>query len=262
MKINIRRFKRFGRFPVMALVLWLIIWASSSVMAENFPNDRFDRANRLYEEGKYSEALNVYQTIGKTISHWKLFYNMGNCYYKLNQPVRAKIYLLKARSFEPFNLSIQKNIDIINRQLNDKIPYPKPDFLRLIAMKIEAVLSLNLLSVILLIGVFGVNGVIFLWVMKGRSRLIAYGVSFALLFVLIFGVYHIYRVEKFNRRDVAVITGENSQLRSGPGENNTVLFKVNPGLEVKIIDRSRDWFQVSASSEIAGWIERENLEPI
>ena len=48
-------------------------------------------------------------------------------------------------------------------------------------------------------------------------------------------------------------------MRSGPGESNTELFKINPGLEVKILDRSRDWVQVSASPQVAGWIELKCL---
>ena len=40
-----------------------------------------------------------------------------------------------------------------------------------------------------------------------------------------------------------------------------MLFKVNPGLEVKIIDRSRDWVQVTASAQIAGWIETKAPDP-
>ncbi len=57
----------------------------------------------------------------------------------------------------------------------------------------------------------------------------------------------------------AVVWEEDAQLRSGPGGDNTVLFKVNPGLEVRIIDRRGDWVQVTASERIAGWIEAKRL---
>jgi len=59
-----------------------------------------------------------------------------------------------------------------------------------------------------------------------------------------------------------VMVRADSELRSGPGENNTVLFKVNPGLKVKIIEKSRSWVQVSASSQVAGWVEEDRLERI
>jgi len=230
--------------------------------ASGNPQAQFDRANRLYEEGKMSEALPLFTRLEKNVSNWKLFYNIGNCYFKLDQPVKAKIYFLKAQRLNPFEESIQKNIDIANKRLNDKIPYPKPDFISRLLLRIESVFPMNVVSIILLLFIVVFNAFVFLWIKKGKKRWIIYGVSFSLVLLLMAGIYTIYRADKYSQRSIAVITGENSQLRSGPGENNTVLFKVNPGLQVKIIDQSRDWIQVSASSDIAGWIETENVERI
>lgn len=252
--------------PIIAWILlcFVLLGNGTVIGAADISQDGFDKANQLYEEGKYAEALNQYLEIEKAGSHWKVFYNIGNCYYKLNQPVRAKIYYLKARRLEPFEPSIQKNIEIVNKLLKDKVPSPKPDFISRLLMRIESILSLNILSISLLLLVVIFNGFVFMLIKKGKNRFILYGVSFSLILVLLFTGYHIHRVNKYNRRNIAVIIKKDAQLRSGPGENNTVLFKVNPGLEVKIIDQggNKKWLQVSASSEIAGWIEAESLEQI
>jgi tetratricopeptide (TPR) repeat protein len=252
--------------PTIAWILlcFVLLGNGTVIGAADISQDGFDKANRLYEEGKYAEALNQYLEIEKAGSHWKLFYNTGNCYYKLNQPVRAKIYYLKARRLEPFEPSIQKNIEIVNKRLKDKVPSPKPDFISRLLMRIESILALNILSITLLLLVVIFNGFVFMLIKKGKNRFILYGVSFSLILTLLFTGYHIHRVNKYNQRNIAVIIKEDAQLRSGPGENNTVLFKVNPGLEVKIIDQggNKKWLQVSASSEIAGWIEAESLEQI
>ncbi|HEX7502213.1 MAG TPA: SH3 domain-containing protein, partial [Acidobacteriota bacterium] len=86
-----------------------------------------------------------------------------------------------------------------------------------------------------------------------------YALAFSLLLALGLGAYHASRTAALGHSDVAVIWEDGSQLRSGPGEDNTVLFKVNPGLEVKIIDHSGDWVQATASEHIAGWIEKKRL---
>jgi tetratricopeptide (TPR) repeat protein len=247
------------------ILLCFVLLANRTVIgAADVSQDRFDNANQLYEEGKYADALNQYLEIEKAGSHWKVFYNMGNCYYKLNQPVRAKIYYLKARRLEPFEPSIQKNVEIVNKLLIDKVPSPKPDFISRMLMRIESIVSLNILSITLLLLVVIFNGFVFMLVKKGKNRFILYGVSFSLILAVLFAGYHFHRINKYNRRNIAVIIKKDAQLRSGPGENNTVLFKVNPGLEVKIIDRgvNKKWLQVSASSEIAGWLEAESLEQI
>ncbi len=222
----------------------------------------FDRANQLYEEGKYAEALTGYQALEKQIVHWKLFFNTGNCYYKSGNFVKAKIYYLKAERLRPFEPSIQKNIDIVNKRFSDKIEAEKPDFLSRVALRIENVVSLNIVSVVLLVAVIVLNLFIFLLIKNGRTRFLLYGVSFSLVIALLIAGYHVYRTGKQNLRNTAVIVTADTELRSGPGEDNTVLFKVNPGLEVKIIETSRNWVQVSASSRIAGCIEAHRLERI
>jgi hypothetical protein len=246
------------------LLCFALIGVFSSPGYTQAKEGRFHQANQLYEQGKYADALALYQEINKSVSHWKVFYNIGNCYYKLNQPVQAKIYYLRAQRLEPFASSIQKNIEIVNKRLKDEIPSPKPDFINRLMMRIESILSLNLLSILLVLMIVIFNGFVFILIKKGKNRFVLYGVSFSLILVILTAGYHVYRVGKNNRRDVAVIIQEGTQLRSGPGENNTVLFKVNPGLEVKIIDRSgnKQWLQVSASTDIAGWVEVNRLEVI
>jgi tetratricopeptide (TPR) repeat protein len=243
--------------------LLVLLWGSPLVEAAGpLQQERFLEANRLYEEGKYDEALNIYLEQEKNGAHWKLFYNAGNCYFKLNRPVRAKIYYLKAQRLNPFEESIEKNIDIVNKVLNDKIEISRSDFISRVLLRIESIVSVNMVSILLLLLLLAFNAFVFMLLKKGKSRFRVYGVSFTLVLALLVGSYHIYRVNKHNRRDIAVITKTDSQLRSGPGQNNTVLFKVNPGLKVRIIDQSRDWLQVSASSDIAGWIQDSNLEKI
>ncbi|MCP4220691.1 MAG: SH3 domain-containing protein [bacterium] len=246
----------------LCLILLLCVILQVRGLWAGVSQERFSRANGLYEEGKYDEALALYHEMEKEGSNWKLFYNMGNCCYKLKDYVKAKIYYLRADKFNPFEPSIQKNIEIINRFFNDKIPEAKPDFLLKVALKVESIVGLNVVSILLLLSVAVLNLFIFFLLRKKRNRWVIYGVSFSLVITLLLTGYHVYRSGKAARKDTAVITVKNSELRSGPGANNTILFKVNPGLKVKIIDVSRNWVHVSASSRIAGWVEEERLERI
>lgn len=247
----------------LSMFLLALIWIGSDrVAAATMPQDRFNEANRLYEEESFEAALDIYLEISQTGANWKLFYNTGNCYFKLNRPVEAKINYLKAQRLRPFNDAIQKNIVIVNKVLNDKVPAPRSDFVSRVMLRIESIISLNVLSVLLLAAIVILNVFVFRWMSRGKSRLVLYGVSFSLVVTLLAAGYHQYRVGKYNRRDTAVITAAEAQLRSGPGQNNTILFKVNPGLQVKVVDSSRKWLQVSASSDIAGWIEEDKLERI
>jgi tetratricopeptide (TPR) repeat protein len=226
------------------------------------PAAYFSRAHQLYENQDYSRALQLYQEVEKVLSHWLVFYNMGNCYYKLENFVRAKIYYLRAQRLNPSEPDIKKNLQVVNQHFRDRVQDQPPDFISRIILKVESVLSLNLLAFCLLLLVILLNGFIFLLATGGKRKWLLYGISFCLVFILINGGYLLHRQAKKQRHRVAVVVSEKAELRSGPGQDNTVLFQVHPGLKVRIIDQNRNWLQVSASDKIAGWIEAGQLERI
>ena len=222
----------------------------------------FDSANRLYGQNDFQGALKIYHRLENNVKSWKLYYNIGNCHFKLNHFVQAKIYYLRAKKVKPFHPSIEKNIRIVNTRFEDKISERKIDFINRLWLQIESWIPLDVISGLLVLFLFLLNGSIFLWMKRGSRKLAVYGFFFFLLVSVFIGSYHIYRVKKSNIRYTAVVVRPDAQLRSGPGENNTVLFSVHPGLTVKIVESSGEWFQVSASSDIAGWIRNINVEII
>ena len=117
---------------LLSLFLTAIVITGGPLYAA-MSQENFDKANSLYEEGKYEEALSFYLEIEKTGEHWKLFYNTGNCYYKLKNYLKAKIYYLKAERLNPFEPSVRKNIGIVmqepflfNGTILDNIRYACP----------------------------------------------------------------------------------------------------------------------------------------
>ena len=246
---------RYLIFIVILIAVTYSVWSDSA-------QDLFAAANRLYENGEYDQAMEKYRQVERDLQHWKLFYNMGNCWYKAGNIVQAKIYYLRARRLKPLDTSIEKNIQLINSQLKDKPPGDPPDFIERLVLRLESVISLNLLSLVLLVALLFLNVSIFLLLSGRRRRFIWYAALLFLCLTLATGTYHLYRVDKNSRRDLAVVITPESQLHSGPGENHTILFKVNPGLDVRIIERSQGWAQVMAPPQVAGWIRLDSLEII
>jgi tetratricopeptide (TPR) repeat protein len=247
----------------IVLILIVLLIAVGGMGRAESVNDPFLAANRLYEKGDYTGALKIYKELETATHNWKLYYNIGNCHFKLNRPVQAKIYYLRAQRLKPFEASITGNLEIVNKMFKDQVPVEKPDFIGAVIKKIESLLPLNVLSVLLLIAVLCLNVSIFALIHKtGPRKWMIYGASLFLILTIVLTFYHMHRVDREDVRSMAVIVNANTELHSGPGENNTILFKVNPGLTVKILEQSNDWYQVSATSEIAGWVRREALEII
>ncbi len=240
---------------ILLFILLLGLAATGSAAGK----DDFLIANRHYEAGRYAEALKTYQQINRQLTNWKVLYNIGNCYFKLDQSLAAKIYYLRARKYQPLDPSIARNIAVVNKSFKDSIAVQTPDFISRTIQILQAKMSLNMLSLLLLAAILLLNIFLFLLLKKGRHKKLIYGLAFSLLLSLVLSAYHAGRVSSLGQTSMAVVSAANSILRSGPGESNTELFTVNPGLEVKIIDRNRDWVQVLASPQVAGWIELKSL---
>ena len=238
----------------LAAGLLLLIAAGSAS-----PKGDFATANGHYQAGRYETALKMYLDIDRQLANWQVLYNIGNCYFKLNRPLQAKIYYLRARKYKPLDRSIAKNIAIVNRSFADIIAPETPDFISRSIQVLQARLSLNTLSLLLLMAILLLNGFLFLLLKQGGRKKIIYGLAFSLLLSLALGAYHVQRIASLKQTTAAVVSAVHPVLRSGPGESNTELFKIHSGLEVKILDRRRDWVQVAASPQVAGWIELKSL---
>lgn len=221
--------------------------------------DDFAAANRNYRQGKFAAALALYLEVDRQVKDEKVLYNIGNCYYKLERYLSAKVYYLKARKFQPLDAAIARNIAMTDLHFRDAVAPPEPDFIARAIQLLAGKLSLDALSILLLLAVALANACLFLLLTRGRNKKTLYALAASLLLALGLWAYHLSRTAALGRSDSAVVWAEGSQLRSGPGEDNTVLFEVGPGLDVKIIDRSGDWVQAAASEHIAGWIEKKRL---
>lgn len=218
----------------------------------------FAAANRLYEQGRFAEALAAYRLLEPGVVNWKLYFNIGNCLFRLRQLPMAKVYYLRALKYRPLEPSVERNLAVVDHALGEN-PASGADFFARLRLKLAAVIGRDLLAALVLLAVVAVNVWIFLLLVRGRRKGLLYGFAFTLAAALLLIAYQVYRGHELQRRDRGVIVRENAVLTSGPGEGNTVLAKVGPGLSVQIVDRNRNWVQVTGGGQVAGWIEEEYL---
>ena len=78
----------------------------------------FDQANKLYEEGKYSEAAAVYEKAVKAgqVSA-ALCFNLGNALFKAGQPGRALVWYRRAEALSPRDPDIQANLQFVRKNV-------------------------------------------------------------------------------------------------------------------------------------------------
>jgi len=106
----------------MKKIVFSIALLFSLVAVSQTANKLFSKANNLYQTGKYTEAIELYSIIEKQeLISDDLFFNLGNCYYKLNKVAPSIYYYEKALKINPANEDASINLAFAKRMTIDVI---------------------------------------------------------------------------------------------------------------------------------------------
>ena len=100
----------------------LLLLGAMTLRAEPVP-DAFTQANKLYEEGKYTQAAAAYEKITRAgaVSP-ALYFNLGNACLKAGQIGRAVCAYRQAETLAPRDPDIRANLQIARNQAGDNNP--------------------------------------------------------------------------------------------------------------------------------------------
>ena len=111
-------------------------------------NSIFNDANKLYEEGDYFEANNLYKNIvSSNIISKDLYYNLGLSYAKIGSNGYAILWYERALNISPFDKEIKNNIDLFN-QNSFSNPFENKSTLIIISILfiLPAIISYNIIN--------------------------------------------------------------------------------------------------------------------
>lgn len=246
------------------LIILSGILLSINLFAENF-KILSDSAMNHYLNNDYENALKIYDSIyQQSYSSADLFYNMGNCHYKLGDIANSIYFYEKALVIQPNDKDIQHNLGIANLSLKNKVEqlpeifyiswYNK--FISLISSDGWAILSIILfITSLILFGLFLFSKKIVL-----RKTGFIVGIIFFIssLCTLIFSRT---QAKKITDNHYAIIF-ESSMVKSSPGSESHNLFEIDEGLKVFVKDSVNSWINIRLADGKEGWIPAENLKKI
>ncbi len=246
------------------LLIFIIFLFSFSLI---FSNGKLNRANNLYSKGKYKEALNLYLKVAnnKKLHNAYLYYNIGNCYFRMGKLPEAILYYERAHLLKPDDNEISFNLNYARSFLKDKFNVKVENPLELISYKVLHIFSINFLSYIFLILFFLLNFFFFFYFKnRKREKRRKYLYIFVSLFIItiIFASMLVIRVETFKNFNYGIVMKNNSEVFSGPGKNFTHLFTLNGGTKVKIIEKKDNFYHIKAGKGFEGWVNLNNVNKI
>ena len=249
--------------PVGALLL-----VQSGVAAQSSDGaQQMLTANQLYEDANYVEAANAYeQLVGQGYTNLRIYYNLGNAYYKRGDLGRALVNYLRAQRLSPRDGDVKANLELARSQTVEQLdPTRAPLFTRLSIVTIPW-MTFNEAALAIVAMWYLVAILIAALILMRRKRPRKAIISIVFVFLLMFGTASI----MFGSRSYAVATGDRgvivaktAELSSGPGTSYKRLLTLHEGAETRVLERRGSWAKIELfDAGRQGWVEARAVETV
>lgn len=219
-----------------------------------------------YLAGNYREAITDFEKIlAQGLASSKLYYNLGNSYFKEEQLGKANLYYHRALKLAPGNEDYRFNLSVAEARTRDKIERVPEFFLTEWVRTMRQAMSCTAwttLSLVLLVMALGLT-LAFLLAQRITWRKIGfYGTCLtALLFIFTTWMAWGERKSMLDKSD-AIVMSSSVAVKSSPDKSGTDLFILHEGTSVKIMSKIENWCEVTIADGKKGWVEFHKLEKI
>lgn len=228
----------------------------------------FRQGNQSYEEGKFYQAIQEYEKISNLgIKNFKVFYNLGNAYFRQNQLGKAIANYRRALALQPRDEDTKANLSFVKLFTLDKISAgsigeeqkinPLSNmlhwFLNLWSADEFALFASFFYTLSMALGI--------LMIFKRSRRYLQLVFVTLLILLVIFGSSLLAKIH-FDSVDYGVVIASQVKVRSGPGDDFILQFTGHEGLEFRMDGEAEGWYRISLPNGIRGWIPEEAVEII
>ena len=235
------------------LLLFCVIPALNVRAAE--PGD-FDAANKLYEQGKFSEAAFAYQKLvdaGQRSA--AIYFNLGTAAAKAGQMGRAIAAYREAERLAPRDSDLRANLQFIRKKVNgeDRSPLaPWRTWFTLLTLNEWTGLTAAAFWILFLL----LAAREFRPALKNSLRGCVFAAGAGTL--LLAAGLAVSAAEIFSARPAVVIARE-AVVRYGPLEESQMARQLPDGSEVLILDEKEIWLEIRDAAGRTGWVRRDQV---
>lgn len=248
--------KDIKKIVYIFLLFTQVLWAQ---------ND-FEKGNTFYQKGNYQEAINAYESIVKSGKESaEVYFNLGNCYYKLNKVAPAVYNFEKALLLSPCDSEIQNNLSFAKKMAIDEIAEtPKVGFSKLISdftsnfhYDTWAWIAI-VFSVLFLIGFVAY----YFSSSTGLKRVFFSGMILFLLFVVVSVFSGFYEKSRINNDRPAIVFADVIAVKSEPNASAQDAFTLHAGTKVTVLEDLGNYKKIQLTDLKEGWIEKSAIKEI
>lgn len=230
-------------------------WAQSEVL--------FQKATDAYNNGDYKKAIDFYSSILENGKHSpELYFNLGNCHYKLDEIGPSIYFYEKALLLQPNDPEILNNLGFAKNMRLDAIEeMPKTAVMRLHDAVVLALTpdQWSYLAVAMVF-VFVLGFIVYYILFNATQKRIAFIVANTALFISVLSVALGYLAYKNHAsKNPAIIFEREVVVTSEPNERSEKVFALHEGTKVNVLESLEDWSKVKIADGQTGWMPSESL---
>jgi hypothetical protein len=246
----------------MKHLVYIVVFITSF----GFAQSGFENGNVLYQKGQYEQAIQAYESV--LDSHQQsaeLYFNLGNCYYKLNKVAPAIFNYEKALVLAPEDADITNNLKFAQKLTIDEVKdVPKVGFAKLLR-DFTGIYHFNTWALISV-----VFGLLFLGFFIGyyfspstrSKRIFFFGMFVWIVSLLVSLGAAIFEKNHFVNERPAIVFAEVTEVKSEPQKASPATFTLHEGTKVFVLETLGKWKKIQLMDGTEGWIESPAIREV
>lgn len=224
------------------------------------------QGNTAYTKSQWNDALELYhQVIARGEEGAALYYNTGNCYFKMQKLPEAILYFEKALRLAPYDEDIHHNLSIANNLITDKIdPLPVLFYQRWWNTVLNRFTSDQWgITAVILFGIFWIfiAGYKFLHAPAHRKASFIIAIPLLIISLITFRMAYL-RFNEAKNMTEAIIFSPALTVKSSPDSESKDLFVIHEGTKIKITDKLGAWRKIKIANGSVGWVNQNTFKTI
>ncbi|MDX9754712.1 MAG: hypothetical protein RBU29_12165 [bacterium] len=227
------------------------------------------QANEFYKQGQYEDALQGYLHLTQLgVANGYLFYNIGNTYFRLGQLGPAILWYERARLYLPRSEDLKVNYNYARQQLADD-EFQAPAHTGTIGFLIHLHNSFTLRETVwqtlafFWLLILAIIAFLFIPHENWKNWLrIPCWISLVCVTLLFFSLG--IKLYQFTSLHEAIVMAPVVEVRTGPGNDLSVLFSIHEGTKVAVIQQQGAWQRIvlPGNKTYTGWLPKETIAEI
>ncbi|EKT4545014.1 tetratricopeptide repeat protein [Flavobacterium psychrophilum] len=226
----------------------------------------FDKGNNLYQKGNYQEAITIYESVVKSGQQSaELYFNLGNCYYKLNKVAPAIFNFEKALLLNPNDSEIRNNLAFAQKMTIDEVvETPKVGFAKIIRDFTSSyhydtwawiAIVFSVLFLICFVGYYFSNTTML-------KRIFFTSMLFILLFAMVSVFAGFFEKNQSNNDRPAIVFADITLVKSEPKSTAQDAFVLHAGTKVFVLESLNNYKKIQLLDLKEGWIEKSAIKEL